>query len=66
MAVLNDIEITEKVDIYSLQEESKFVNEKSVGAQYLWSLNFKSITDIQNCSNRENQFFVLMNSEDEK
>ena len=54
MAVLNDIETTEKVDVYSLQEESKFVNEKSVGAQYLWSLNFKSITDIQNCLNREN------------
>ena len=29
-----------------------------------WDLNFKSVADIEVNSARENQFFIIMNSED--
>ena len=31
---------------------------------HLWSLNFSSIVDIESSHSYENQFFILMNSED--
>jgi hypothetical protein len=38
---------------------------KGKADHHLWDLNFKSVKDIINNSSKENQFFILMNSEDD-
>lgn len=51
--------VSGSVEVWSMKGSSAEAHEA-----YQWDLSFKSVSDIQVNSSTENQFFILMNSED--